>query len=1202
MPPSKFQKELERIGHTMNRWKAELRFVMFAAGVIAALCAFSFSDIYVQYQRLGRIGIWLILVALVVVAFKYMGKCYIEKHTTMGMAAVVELAFPELDNHLINFLQFSQSNDGDPFKKAYLSRGVPEWSKVNVGRMKNRKIHRRAKLVLALTVAMLIAPFFFNGQAWGVAIWRIINPFSNVQPISLTKIISVEPGDGSAILGESLVLKCYVVGKKGHEVHLDIKPSDDDRTTYALGSVNAVNPTNSFKYTIKSLTTDLKYRFRAGDSPSPEWYKIKARTPLALSAVEIRVSPPGYTQAKQEKYDGLSDDVVILQGSEVELSIKCNSDLKTATVMVQDQEPISMLKSGSGKSWRGAVRVDAGGALKVVASDVFGDELESKIKYTLVVDDPPTIEVISPKGKTMLPPSSDPLIEFAVVDDYGLKLITVERLARDDAGKATGTVLEKWELSNARDFSELWHHKLGGAAVGRELLYRVTARDNNPYKDQTANSQTIAFSSVDAKTAGAVENKLRDKASDTLGKIVNLQRENIDQTKRYQMNMDIVPADQWKALAERQTEIKTITKELLGNPTKPLGTLTESVQKCYINEMPDAIRLLDKASSESNAEKVKTVFTALQQEEKILRTLMYASSTAAQVQAQQKVSMLTAMLSNLINGQIEVIKKTKACYPSTINVTGSLVNSQEDLGGDVAEFIAACGREADTLGADQQQSIDTLRVVAKLCAEKNIKADMMIATDRLAGNKPQDATPSQESALAKLKEVQAEFESIKAAVADERLELMQDVMQDMGAKISAAKELSKLAAESMDVVDPNANKNDKEVDMMEEADLAELNKNLKESMLDIPIDLQIFMELNAANDMVEDVVAVFMEVEEPDPAAAAAGLEALTEAKESAFVKDLAIAEAMQEVEGAMEELESWLGNKPNDKAIIQEALDQEEMPPEGMALGALKTEVQDILSDLLEQSQDPDDLEQAEDSPTNNAVPDMEPGGPVTPGETASFGAKGKTGNEAPEHKEQDGRSNVGRQGMSNGECAAGSGTIQEGDPNMDERRTDDPTQSGQVDVDGDADTKATGGGKQGTGKGDDYGMGGGGDRMDSTTAGSREGLEALLSKTENTYTKANMNGVKSMGLKDAAHHIRQALDAFDNKRPINEIEELRQKAIGELKRADTELSAGTALALDTGSKATELEDVIDTGSDEAPEKYRDLVSEYYKKLSEEM
>ena len=78
--------------------------------------------------------------------------------------------------------------------------------------------------------------------------------------------------------------------------------------------------------------------------------------------------------------------------------------------------------------------------------------------------------------------------------------------------------------------------------------------------------------------------------------------------------------------------------------------------------------------------------------------------------------------------------------------------------------------------------------------------------------------------------------------------------------------------------------------------------------------------------------------------------------------------------------------------------------------------------------------------------------------------------------------------------------------------------------------------------------------------------------------------------------------MDSFDNKRPINEIEELRQKAIGELKRAATELSAGTAMALDTGSKATELEDVIDTGSDEAPKKYRDLVSEYYKKLSEEM
>ena len=93
---------------------------------------------------------------------------------------------------------------------------------------------------------------------------------------------------------------------------------------------------------------------------------------------------------------------------------------------------------------------------------------------------------------------------------------------------------------------------------------------------------------------------------------------------------------------------------------------------------------------------------------------------------------------------------------------------------------------------------------------------------------------------------------------------------------------------------------------------------------------------------------------------------------------------------------------------------------------------------------------------------------------------SQGKSGNQTPDHKEQDGRSNVGRQGMSTGETAAGSGTIGKGDENIEARRTEDPTQSGKVDLAGEADTKATGGGKLGSGKADAMGMGGGASRMD--------------------------------------------------------------------------------------------------------------------------
>jgi hypothetical protein len=274
---------------------------------------------------------------------------------------------------------------------------------------------------------------------------------------------------------------------------------------------------------------------------------------------------------------------------------------------------------------------------------------------------------------------------------------------------------------------------------------------------------------------------------------------------------------------------------------------------------------------------------------------------------------------------------------------------------------------------------------------------------------------------------------------------------------------------------------------------------------------------------------------------------------------------------------------------------------PEGVALTPLQTEAEDIIGDLLKEDKKKQDLDN--DGAINAAMPDMEMGGDITEGDTTTFSAKGKSGNETPDHKEQDGRSKVGRQGMSIGEAAAGSGTIGKGDKDMEARRTQDPTQSGQVKADGQADTKATGGGKLGSGKADGMGMGGGKTRMDSTEAGSPEDFMSLMAKrADGAYIQASMKGLRADSLKSAAHHIRQAADAISKGAPIGQVAELRRKAVVDLKIAKTELGRESSVALDGRASTSMLDDIMEESPDEAPPQYRDLVSEYYMKLNESL
>jgi len=296
--------------------------------------------------------------------------------------------------------------------------------------------------------------------------------------------------------------------------------------------------------------------------------------------------------------------------------------------------------------------------------------------------------------------------------------------------------------------------------------------------------------------------------------------------------------------------------------------------------------------------------------------------------------------------------------------------------------------------------------------------------------------------------------------------------------------------------------------------------------------------------------------------------------------------------------MEMWLAEKADDIKVTEETFDQEELG--FMALSALPTELEDLVGDLIEEQEEA--AAEADDGAMNFGMPDVAPGWEVMEGETTTFAAQGKSGNQAPDHKEQDGRSNVGRQGMSSGETAAGAGTIGEGDPNIEKRMTTDPLQSGQVQADGEADENATGGGKLGSGAADDVGQAGTGSerRMDSTAQGSLKGLEALMAKTQALHVKASLLNLRTESLGAAAHHMRQANDAIAAGLPISQIREFQNQATAALRRAQAELDAGLGGVLDGDRQTQFLENAVDGGAEEAPANYRDLVAEYYKSLSD--
>ena len=845
--------------------------------------------------------------------------------------------------------------------------------------------------------------------------------------------------------------------------------------------------------------------------------------------------------------------------------------------------------------WEAGLVVSNAAPPRLLAEGKDGDALQQDLRFTLEPDRLPRIHILAPEGRPVLAPGAQPSISFEVLDDYGLDAVWVERVTVG-GDRSEGDIVERWDAGDSRELARTWTDGESRTRDQGVAAYRIAARDNCPLGagDRVTRSPPIVFSTPSMTEASKAREKLETEAFATLSRVIELQRENLARSRTYAKVLANATGAQWEETADRQQEIRTLTRDLLRNPLNPLGNLTATAKKLYLNEMADVIPLLAGIPDTAEADRPGRVDRALAMEEKILRQLTFADVAAARSMVEQRVAALAGMLARMIKEEDGIIKQTRTYAEQSAEVSETLVSRQDDLSLDVTAFVQACRTESAQVAAHDDAYAALLLDVADTCDRKKVRGDMLLAAEQLDLNKPDGALPHANTALEKLKLLQAMMDDVAMKEELERQQQLMDAIEEARKRFEKIEDVHRKALESMEMVKDQLDKDDKDVDMLEE-EYEELLKKTKEAMLEVPTDLNIFMELNVANDIVEDVFSVFEEIEQ------APGSENMDpgDVKDRALAKREGYLDGMEEAKDRLDDLESWLANAPDSTKITAEPFDQEEMPEAGIALGALTTEAEELIGDLLEKQDDM--AQEADDGAINTSVPDMVANNEVKEGDVANFSAKGKSGNETPDHKEQDGRSNVGRQGMAVGETAAGSGTVHEGDKNIEERRTQDPTQSGQIDIDGeDIDTKATGGGKLATGKADDVGMDGGTKRMDSMEQGSPEGLAALMAeKADSLYAKASMQNVRADSLKDAAHHLRQSADAIARGN-IAQLREHRRLALAKLKKAKAQIDAAATGTFHIEQQTSLLDDVVVGGPELAPPKYRDLVADYYKALND--
>ncbi|MDD4102252.1 MAG: hypothetical protein PHU80_06415, partial [Kiritimatiellae bacterium] len=647
---SDFDHDLNRINGKINRWRTFEHFIFVLAAFLSAWIFMTALDVWLRPRFFTRVAMASILPVLALAALAWLVKVFNHKRNPAAVAAFLENKFPQLDNHLINHVLFSDEGSSSPWLKTYLREGVPGFAALPLAEIKNSQLRRRGGLAVLAALLVLAVPAFLLGNAWTVSMRRVVNPFSKLAPPTFAKVHAVLPENTTIVQGDGVNLTVKASGRAGQFVDIDIFPADDRRSTIRAGQFKNTGKEEEFTYRVSKIASSLEYRFKVGDAYPTDKYTVDTVPPLALTTLRLTVTPPGYTALLPQSFEALTNAIAIPVHSTAAFHVFCNRPVVKAE-LVLEQDRLSLNPSQDRVAWTGTSVIDQGGTFQIVARDSFGLEMRVPFNYKLLEDSAPAIRLIAPAGnKATLTPNAIPVVQFEAADEYGLGAVRLERVPKGAKPSAEGEVLKEWDAGGQKRFSEKWVGALEDIPSSAAL--RIVVYDNaDAGGPNRAVSQLIQFEAAPMASIMADANEKRGSARKTLAELIARQRAVLAVTSRLSAELPTFDGQPWSEAALSQSEIRKFAGDLLKSRDAAIGAARVSLERALKEPLPEAVIRLTRILSGASETREDNAQAAVKAQNDVLRMLVQADESMNKGEVSQAAAGVLAMLEGIRKGQ-----------------------------------------------------------------------------------------------------------------------------------------------------------------------------------------------------------------------------------------------------------------------------------------------------------------------------------------------------------------------------------------------------------------------------------------------------------------------------------------------------------------------------------------------------------------------
>jgi hypothetical protein len=550
------------------------------------------------------------------------------------IALLIEEKQPGLEDRLISAVEFSDENQRPVASAAIIDRLIDDAGKhaneVDLEGIVPRKSFWQYGGAAAASVALFVAAMIFGPSEIPRGVAQLVAPASTVAASNALRI-EVKPGTARVPKGSDQKISASLIHFNADQATIFLRKAGSGDDQWIGQQMEPSKNNNEFQLFIFNIQDDTEY-FVESTGCRSEVFKLTVADLPYVKRIDQTQFAPAYTGLAPKTIED-APDIAVLAGTDVKLTSKLTAKAKSARIILADGTRIEMENAGE-NDFAGTIKVSKNTTYHIELTSIDGDVYNGSNEYdiTILEDRPPTVTFEKPGRDARATSVEEIFTQAKAEDDYGV--VSLDLHFSVNGGEEKKVDLQKLRGESARELSGAHTFFLEefGLQPGDLISYYAKARDA---KNETTSD--IYFIEIkpfekDFKQSqqsgggggGEDQQGLTKRQKEIVAATFRINREEqsySDQEKTE--NYNTVTLAQEKVRADATTLIERIKRRLGGQ----------------INQQPDFVKLVDYLTEASKAMdpavnelKGRKGKDALPHEQKALQQLMRADAIFREMQ------------------------------------------------------------------------------------------------------------------------------------------------------------------------------------------------------------------------------------------------------------------------------------------------------------------------------------------------------------------------------------------------------------------------------------------------------------------------------------------------------------------------------------------------------------------------------------------